>query len=486
VDVAGLKRRARELERQGRYREALAYYRHILTGLEGTPDLIPELPLYVKAGDLFLKLDNPKAAVSLYERAGKLYAAQGSARSVSAICAKVLRVMPERQRVYHKLAGIMLENGYVGPARTVIEGYVAELHLPAADRALEALGEVSDDVARPVLEMVLDLAKRHERASGLMLAVPLPAPPPEAELIEQPEPLQQPEPDPGSEPAPEPVDLVPIGQEVLPERPPAPEPVTGVPEADEVTRLPVSEPGPEPELQPVGSDLKAEPEAHPPARVTPPGRAPFSGSLVFAPEGRRKPRRGRLWAAVAAVGVVGVGGGYALMSGGETGPVVSSIVTPTAPESLEPLPTQPETTVVMAPDTAAGPAPDTVAALPPPALVDTGIPVAVAVPDTGLLGRTIITVAELPVDRVSDLLADGRSGYEVLQTLQNGERVTVAVLPWRGADTARVGPVRTRADGASIGSVRFGRYLVDVSGRIDPGTLRDLMNRLVGRREPER
>ncbi|MDH3571568.1 MAG: hypothetical protein OER89_15460, partial [Gemmatimonadota bacterium] len=458
---------------------------HILTGLEGTPDLIPELPLYVKAGDLFLKLDNPKAAVSLYERAGKLYAAQGSARSVSAICAKVLRVMPERRRVYHKLAGIMLGNGHVGPARAVIEGYVAELHLPAADRALEALGEVSDDVARPVLEMVLDLAKRHERASGLMVAVPLPAPPPEAELIEQPEPLLQPEREPESEPAPERVDLVPIGQEVV-AGPPTAEPIATVPKEDELTRLPLSEPEPEPEVQPVGSDLKAEPEPHPPARVTPPGRAPFSGSLVFAPEGRRKPRRGRLWAAVAAVGVVGVGGGYALMSGGETGPVVSSIVTPTAPESLEPLPTQPETTVVMAPDTAAGPAPDTVAALPPPALVDTGIPVAVAVPDTGLLGRTIITVAELPVDRVSDLLADGRSGYEVLQTLQNGERVTVAVLPWRGADTARVGPVRTRADGASIGSVRFGRYVVDVSGRVDPGTLRDLMNRLVGRREPER
>ncbi len=484
MDVAGLKRRARELERQGRYREALAYYRHILTGLEGTPDLIPELPLYVKAGDLFLKLDNLKAAVSLYERAGKLYAAQGSARSVSAICAKVLRVMPERRRVYHKLAGIMLENGHVGPARTVIEGYVAELHLPAADRALEALGDVSDDVARPVLEMVLDLAKRHERASGQMVAVELPAPPPEAELIEQPESPQPPEPELESKPAPETVDLVPIGQEVVPEHPPAPEPVTAVPEADEVTRLPVAEP--EPELQAVGSDLKAEPETRPPARVTPPGRAPYSGSLVFAPEGRRKPRRGRLWAAVAAVGVLGVGGGYALLSGGETDPVVSSIVMQAVPESLGPLPTQPETTGVVASDTAAAAARGTTAALLPPALVDTGIPVTAAVPDTGLIGRAIIAVAGLPIERISDLTADERAGYEVLQTLQNGQRLTVGVLPWRAADTARLGPVRTRADGASVGSVRFGRYLVDVTARVDPGTLRDFMGRLVGRREPER
>lgn len=495
MDVAGLKRRARELERQERIREALAYYRHILTGLEGTPDLVPELPLYVKAGDLFLKLDNPKAAVLLYERAGKHYAAQGSARSVSAICAKVLRVMPERRQVYHRLAVIMLENGHVGPARAVIEEYIAELHLPAAHRALEALGDAADDAARPVLDMVLDLASRHERASGRMVAVALPALPPEPELIEPPEP------EPDAAPEPEALDLVPIGQEVVAEPPPSSEAVTRGADADGVTRPPVDQPEPEtetefhpvgsdlgaepaPDVEPLASDLAVEPEPSAPARVTPPGRAPFGGSLVFAPEDRRRPRRGRLWVPVGVVGVLGVVGGYALLSGGEADPVVGSMVMATAPESLEPLPTPPETISVVAPDTMAGATGDTMTASPPPAPVDATMPVTIAVPDTGLLGRAIIAVAGLPIERISDVTAGERAGYEVLQTLQNGQRLTVGVLPWRAADTVRLGPVRTRADGASVGSVRFGRYVVDVTARVDPGILRDLMGRLVGRREP--
>lgn len=496
VDVAGLKRRARELERQGKYREALAYYRHILTGLEGTPELIPELPLYVKAGDLFLKLDNAKAAVSLYERAGKLYAAQGSARSVGAICAKVLRVMPDRRQVYPTLVGIMLDNGHVGPARTVIETYVGDLHLPAAHRALEALGDATDDVARPVLEMVLDLAKRHERASGQMPAVVLPSLPPEPELIEPPTP-PVPEPEPEPAPTPPTLDLVPIGQEVATEPPSIAEPVTAAPTLDELAPplateppdlavAPETETEPEPELQPVGSDLAVAPEPSPPRRITPPGRAPAGGSVVFAPEGRRRRGRGPRWAAVAAVGVLGVGGGYALLSGGETEPVVSAIVVPAVPESLEPRPTQPDTTGVMIVDTTPGPTSDTATGVSPPALVEPGGPVNVAVPDTGLLGRTIIAIAELPVAQVSDVVVDDRTGYEVVQTLQSGERLTLTVLPWRAADTLRLGRTRTREDGASVASVRFGRYVVDVSGRVDPGTVRDLSGRLIGRREPER
>ncbi len=182
--------------------------------------------------------------------------------------------------------------------------------------------------------------------------------------------------------------------------------------------------------------------------------------------------------------MLGVGGGYALLSGGEAEPVVSSILAPTVPESLEPQPTQPEPTGVVTRDTASGAAADSLAA--PPARIDTGMAASIAVADTGLLGRTIIAVADLPVVRVADVAADGRAGYQVVQTLQSGERLTVTVLPWRAADSVRLGPVRPRDGGISEGSVRFGRYVVDVSGRVSPGAMRDLLGRLIGRREPGR
>ena len=55
--VSELKAQARVLEQQGQLSKALAIYQHILKHIEGTPSLLRELPLYVKAGDLQLKLD---------------------------------------------------------------------------------------------------------------------------------------------------------------------------------------------------------------------------------------------------------------------------------------------------------------------------------------------------------------------------------------------------------------------------------------------
>ncbi|MBE0591034.1 MAG: hypothetical protein IH616_01380, partial [Gemmatimonadales bacterium] len=144
MDISSLKEQARELERRGKTREALAMYRHALTSLEGTPALLGELPLYVKAGDLYLKLDNPRAAVSLYETAGKIYAAHGSAKSVSAVCAKVVRVMPERSHVYTRLVRIMLEHGHVAAARDVLLKYAEHADLHDTRARLEQLADRTD------------------------------------------------------------------------------------------------------------------------------------------------------------------------------------------------------------------------------------------------------------------------------------------------------------------------------------------------------
>jgi hypothetical protein len=176
VDSDNLKHEARELERQGRFREALAMYRHILTSVEGKPELLQELPLYVKAGDLYLKLDNPKAAVSLYEQVGKIYAAHGSASSAKAICAKVLRVMPERTHVYRRLAGIMVDHGHIEAGREVMVEWADRFRLADTHGSLERLSGRSEVELLPAMLMLLELAERLEAAEPEALPAPAIAP----------------------------------------------------------------------------------------------------------------------------------------------------------------------------------------------------------------------------------------------------------------------------------------------------------------------
>ncbi len=165
VDTGNLKENARDLERQGRIRESLAMYRHVLTAAEGTPELLQELPLYVKAGDLYLKLDNPKAAVSMYERVGKIYAEHGSAKSVAAVCAKVLRIMPERTHVFQRLVRIMVGHGHVESARDVMVQWAEQARLDDTRRTLDGLADRSADEVLPVLLMLLELAERIDAAA---------------------------------------------------------------------------------------------------------------------------------------------------------------------------------------------------------------------------------------------------------------------------------------------------------------------------------
>ena len=116
MDIATLKDEARSLEQQDRHAEALALYRKILAHLEGTSGILRELPLYVKAGDLNLKLGDAKTAIAMYERAAKRYAQYGSGKSVVALCTKVLRVDPSRTYVYLTHARLMIERGHVAEA----------------------------------------------------------------------------------------------------------------------------------------------------------------------------------------------------------------------------------------------------------------------------------------------------------------------------------------------------------------------------------
>ena len=56
----------------------------------------PDLSLYNRVGDLYLKVNDTAAAVRSYERAVDLYADQGFFNNAIALCGKILRVNPGR------------------------------------------------------------------------------------------------------------------------------------------------------------------------------------------------------------------------------------------------------------------------------------------------------------------------------------------------------------------------------------------------------
>ncbi|UCG86373.1 MAG: hypothetical protein JSW71_21130 [Gemmatimonadota bacterium] len=164
MNIATLKQEARALEQQGRAAEALALYRKALARLEGTQEIWRELPLYVKAGDLNLKLNDGKTAIAMYERAAKRYAQYGSGKSVLALCSKILRVSPSRLYVFLAFARLMIERGHVAEAAKVMAGYAELTKLGKAREVIQNLADREPDEVKPVLEMLLEVAGRAENA----------------------------------------------------------------------------------------------------------------------------------------------------------------------------------------------------------------------------------------------------------------------------------------------------------------------------------
>ncbi len=172
MNVEDNKHQARSLEQEGETEAALELYEKILAELEGTPEIWRELPLYVKAGDLSLKLNDSSNAISHYEKAANAYAAYGSSKSVIALCIKILRVNPGRTHVFLRLVRLMIEREHLADARLVLLEYAERLKLPKAGLVLESLADAPEDQMKPTLEMLLELGGRYEyaRAQGRDLA----------------------------------------------------------------------------------------------------------------------------------------------------------------------------------------------------------------------------------------------------------------------------------------------------------------------------
>src|SRR5438067_10031372 len=92
-----LKEKARSLEGKDP-KEAIETWLEILKGQEKDGDPNPDLAIFNRIGDLYLKIREPAQAADYYDQAVDKYAELGFHNNAIAMCNKVLRNAPGRDR----------------------------------------------------------------------------------------------------------------------------------------------------------------------------------------------------------------------------------------------------------------------------------------------------------------------------------------------------------------------------------------------------
>jgi tetratricopeptide (TPR) repeat protein len=110
---------------------------------EGDPN--PDLSIYNRIGDLYLKVKDPAQAADYYDRAVDKYAELGFHNNAIAMCNKVLRNAPARQGTYLKLAKLYAAKGFMAEAKQNFVEYAERMQRAGKiQHAFAALKEFTD------------------------------------------------------------------------------------------------------------------------------------------------------------------------------------------------------------------------------------------------------------------------------------------------------------------------------------------------------
>src|SRR5216684_7106892 len=137
---------------------------------EGDPN--PDLSIYNRIGDLYLKLKDPHQAADYYDKAVDKYAELGFHNNAIAMCNKVLRNAPGRQNTYLKLAKLYAAKGFMGEAKQNFLEFAERMQkagkIQQAFAALKELAEISAESAhlRELLEEHLRMYGEERRPGG--------------------------------------------------------------------------------------------------------------------------------------------------------------------------------------------------------------------------------------------------------------------------------------------------------------------------------
>ncbi len=165
-----LKDKARTLEAKDP-KGAIEAWLEILTEQDAEGDPNPDLSVFNRVGDLYLKVRDPALAADYYDRAVDRYAELGFHNNAIAMCNKVLRNAPGRQTTYLKLAKLYAAKGFMAEAKQNFVEYAERMHkvgkIQQAFAALKEFADLSGEGAhlRETLEEHLRMYGAPERRS---------------------------------------------------------------------------------------------------------------------------------------------------------------------------------------------------------------------------------------------------------------------------------------------------------------------------------
>jgi tetratricopeptide (TPR) repeat protein len=113
--------------------------------LNNQDDTNPDLSIFNRVGDLYIKLRDPGLAADYYDQAVDKYAELGFHNNAIAMCNKVLRNAPARQTTYLKLAKLYAAKGFLSEAKQNFVEYAERMQkVGKIDHAFAALKEFTD------------------------------------------------------------------------------------------------------------------------------------------------------------------------------------------------------------------------------------------------------------------------------------------------------------------------------------------------------
>ena len=170
MNLEKLKDTARKFEQKEDWRKAIEVYLKAIQQIESGTESSPDLSLYNRVGDLYLRINDTASAVRSYERAVDLYADQGFFNNAIALCGKILRVNPGRTQTYLKLAQLHARKNVVIEAKRNLIEFLERMNaLGQLDPAFQSVKEFADQFSgsqeiRMMLVELLRAASREEEA----------------------------------------------------------------------------------------------------------------------------------------------------------------------------------------------------------------------------------------------------------------------------------------------------------------------------------
>ncbi|MBA3553879.1 MAG: hypothetical protein H0W29_03835 [Gemmatimonadales bacterium] len=166
MNLEKLKDSARKFEQKEDWRRAIEVYLRAIQQIETGADTSPDLSLYNRVGDLYLKTNDTTAAVRSYERAVDLYADQGFFNNAIALCGKILRVNPGRTQTYLKLAQLHARKNVVIEAKRNLIEFLERMNaLGQLDQAFGSVKEFADQFSgsQEIRMMLVELLRATSR-----------------------------------------------------------------------------------------------------------------------------------------------------------------------------------------------------------------------------------------------------------------------------------------------------------------------------------